>query len=107
MIFEKIHHANHQKIIHHNIIHVNVAIQYNMFDDSSTPDLTTSNITKNSAKAVQSLNKLSHSNIKTNLLGAQNSLNSANTATGSVAEIILPNSNVIDRGISHQINLNQ
>jgi hypothetical protein len=52
-------------------------------------DDTIDNITKNSANAVQSLNKLSHSKIVTSLFGAQIDLKSESTATVSVAEIKL------------------
>jgi hypothetical protein len=46
-------------------------------------------ITRNNARAVQSLNKLSHSNIVISLFGAQIDLKSDKTATVSVAEIKL------------------
>ena len=59
---------------------------------SKTPFSIDSNIIKNTANAVQSLNKLSHSKISANLLGAHTSLNKAKTATGSVAEIKAPKS---------------
>jgi hypothetical protein len=48
---------------------------------------TNDSITRNNASAVPSLNKLSHSNIRVNLFGAQSSLKRANTETGSVADI--------------------
>ncbi len=65
------------------------------------------NITKNNARAVQSLNKLSHSNIKVNLLGAPIDLNIDNTATGSVADINQPKSKQTKNGILNQTNGNK
>ena len=59
----------------------------------------THNTTKNKANAVQSLNKLSHSNKSVNLLGAQTDLNIDKTATGSVAEIKIQNNKQTKKGI--------
>jgi hypothetical protein len=56
------------------------------------------NIIKNIANEVPSLNKLSHSKIKDNLLGAHTDLNKDKTATGSVADISAPNNNAIGKG---------
>jgi hypothetical protein len=61
------------------------------------------NITTNKAKEVPSLNKLSHSKIKDNLLGAQSSLNIDNTATGSVLHIKAQKSKQTKNGTSNQI----
>lgn len=49
--------------------------------------MTNESITRNNASAVPSLKRLSHSNMRVNLLGAQSSLKSANTETGSVADM--------------------
>jgi hypothetical protein len=65
----------------------------------NTQDFTASKTIRNTAKDVQSLNRLSHSNNKANLLGAQISLNRDNTATGSVAEIKAPNNKQNSNGI--------
>jgi len=64
-------------------------------------------IIRNIAKEVQSLNKLSHSKIKANLLGAQTDLNKERTATGSVADIKAPNNKVTQSGIFNQNNGNK
>lgn len=64
-------------------------------------------ITKNKANAVQSLNKLSHSNNKISLLGAHTALKMDKTATGSVAEIKTQNNKHTKNGISNQINGNK
>jgi hypothetical protein len=56
-------------------------------------------IIKNTAKEVQSLNKLSPSKINESLLGAHTDLNKDNTATGSVAEIKAPNNKATPNGI--------
>lgn len=61
----------------------------------------TPKITKNTATAVPSLNRLSHSKISASFLGAQILLNIDNTATGSVAEIKTQNSKQIINGISN------
>ena len=61
-------------------------------------------IIRKRAKAVQSLNKLSHSNISANLLGAHIDLKIAKTATGSVADISTQKSKQTKKGISNQIN---
>jgi hypothetical protein len=58
--------------------------------------------TKNKAKAVPSLNKLSHSKISASLLGAPILLNIESTATGSVAEISVQNNKQTIKGISNQ-----
>lgn len=63
--------------------------------------------TKNKAKAVQSLNKLSHSKIRVSLLGAHIDLNNAKTATGSVAEIKAQNNKHTINGISNPIKGNK
>ena len=67
------------------------------------PDTVHSNIihktTKNNASEVQSLNKLSHSKINVNLLGAHIILKSESTATGSVADIRLQNNKQTIKGI--------
>ncbi|MDR2640198.1 MAG: hypothetical protein LBC61_02450 [Candidatus Peribacteria bacterium] len=57
------------------------------------------NTTTNKANEVPSLNKLSHSKIKANLLGAQSSLNIDNTATGSVLQIKAQKSKQTKNGI--------
>lgn len=98
MSFEKASHMNEPNIIHHISIQRNESIQV-MTEEVSTVQLfTTSSITKKSASAVQSLKRLSHSNIRTNLLGAQNCLNKDKTATGSVEDIIVQNSKVTSIG---------
>jgi hypothetical protein len=67
--------------------------------------LITSIIIRNNATAVPSLNKLSPSNNKLSLFGVHKSLNRASTATGSVAEIIIPKSKVIINGTGRPIQL--
>jgi len=62
-------------------------------------DIIIPNITINNATAVPSLKRLSHSNNKANLLGAQRVWKIAKTATGSVADIITQKSNVTKKGI--------
>jgi len=57
-------------------------------------------ITKKRASAVPSLKSDSPSNMSVNRLGAPSSLKSANTATGSVAEISEPKRNATGNGIS-------
>lgn len=54
------------------------------------------------ANAVQSLKRLSHSNINASLLGAHIDLNNARTATGSVADINIQNSKQTSKGTSSQ-----
>jgi hypothetical protein len=66
----------------------------------------TPRITRNTAKAVQSLNRLSPSNINANFLGAQIDLNIDNTATGSVADINTQNNKQMMKGISSHTNGN-
>lgn len=66
----------------------------------------THNITKNTATAVPSLNRLSHSNIRASFLGAQIDLNIDNTATGSVADMSTQNSKHMINGISSPTNGN-
>jgi len=87
-------------IIPHTIITTNCAIPLNATPPSKYPPIIISISTKKNATAVPSLNKLSHSNIRLNLCGVPKSLNNASTATGSVAEIITPNSNEIIIGTS-------
>lgn len=57
-------------------------------------------ITRNNAKEVPSLKRLSHSKISVSLLGAPILLNIESTATGSVAEIKLQNNKHTKNGIS-------
>ena len=71
------------------------------------PSRISPNITKNNATAVQSLNKLSHSNSIVSLLGAPNDLNIDNTATGSVADISTQKSRHTKKGISRPKNGNK
>lgn len=66
----------------------------------------THSITKKTATAVPSLNKLSHSKISASFLGAQILLNIDSTATGSVAEIKTQNSKQMINGISKPISGN-
>ena len=103
--FEKPNHIIDQKIIHQKSMQRNVATQVQIVAAVIAPLLIIASITRNNASAVQSLNKLSPSNINTSLLGAQNCLNRDNTATGSVEEIIEPKSIAISRGIGNQIKL--
>src|SRR3989338_2400443 len=63
------------------------------------PPVATANMTINNATAVPSLNKLSPSNIIVKRFGAPYSLNNANTATGSVDDMIAANSNATMNGI--------
>gem|GEM_PF-590301 len=69
----------------------------------NTPERSISMRMKNTATAVPSLKRLSHSNNKLNLLDIHKSLNIANTATGSVDAIIIPNKNITDTGIANPI----
>jgi len=100
---EKEYHIKDQNIIHQKSIHRKVVIQTIMVLDVITQLFITASITRNNANAVQSLKRLSHSNIKTSLLGAQNCLNKAKTATGSVEDIIDQNSIVTSSGIGSHI----
>jgi hypothetical protein len=59
-------------------------------------------ITKKNARAVPSLNILSHSKISASRLGAQTVLKIERTATGSVAEITEPNNKHTKNGIWSQ-----
>jgi len=102
--FEKATHINIQNNIHQITITKKVKTHFPNVAIFNIQLSITLNTTKYKAKVVQSLNKLSHSNIKANLLGAQKSLNNANTETVSVAEIILPKRIVTSKGISNQIN---
>jgi len=106
--FEKIYHINKPKNIPHNTIDKNANQPWNSEDhiEKCSPCAIVSkipSIIKNTANDVPSLNKLSHSKIKDNLLGAHTDLNKASTATGSVAEIIAQNNNVTIKGIWNQI----
>jgi hypothetical protein len=101
---ENIHPINNQKIIHPITIDKNDPTHSN----NDSPILKPSHkeifskivkIIKNIANEVPSLNRLSHSKIKDNLLGAHTDLNKDNTATGSVAEIKAPKSNATPKGI--------
>jgi len=106
-ILEKINQINHQKIIHQANIEINIQAHEKYVHVVTNPHSNiTHNITKNSATAVQSLNKLSHSKIRANLLGAQILLNIAKTATGSVADIRAQNNKSIINGILNQANEN-
>lgn len=97
----------HQNIIHHNVINENDNTQLNtVIHVKTSHSIINHNIIKNKAKAVQSLNKLSHSNIKVSLLGAHIDLNIAKTATGSVADISDQNSKQTKNGISNHISGN-
>lgn len=102
-IFENKVQSIHQKIIHQTSIdkkdqnHHKKTIEFISFHSRIIHK-----ITKNNATAVQSLNKLSHSKIRANLLGAQILLNIDKTATGSVAEIRDQKSNNTKNGIWNQ-----
>ena len=91
IILENIYHVKNPNNIHptnidkKTAIHSQNAVPFKSFHSVIIPK-----ITKKSAKEVPSLNKLSHSNIVTSLLGAQILLNIVRTATVSVAEIKLP-----------------
>lgn len=94
-----------QQILHNIIqpstIQINVKIHIQILPDDSTALFCIKlNTIKNIATAVQSLKRLSHSNMSWSLLGIQISLKIANTATGSVDEIITPNKNRTIYGIS-------
>ena len=108
---EKTYHINNQNIIPPTTIDKNDNHQWiNEVDNEKASHFAKSSniesIITNNANEVPSLNKLSHSNIKDNLLGAQTDLNNASTATGSVAEIIAPKSSVTINGIWKPIKLN-
>jgi len=107
-IFENKIHINHQNKIHqinidkNEVIHSKKTAQW-ITHHSKIIHKTT----KNKAKAVQSLNKLSHSKIKVSLFGAQTDLKIDKTATGSVAEIKTQKSKQTKNGISNQTNGNK
>jgi hypothetical protein len=102
--FEKSIHVNDQNNIHHIAIVRNDSVQLaNSHIFTVVPSSITHRTSKNNARAVQSLNKLSHSNIKANLLGAHILLNIDNTATGSVADISVQKSKHTINGISNHI----
>jgi hypothetical protein len=65
------------------------------------PSKITHRSTKNKATAVPSLKRLSHSNNNASLLGAHIDLKIESTATGSVAEMSVPNIKQIMKGISN------
>lgn len=101
MSFEKNIQVNTQNKIHQNNIlrnfqaHKIYVSPVTIHHSKITP-----NITKNTATAVPSLNKLSHSKISASFLGAQILLNIDNTATGSVEEINTQNNKQMINGIS-------
>jgi hypothetical protein len=96
-----------QKIIHPNNIDKNFPNPSKYVSHVTIlPSNITPSITRNTARAVQSLNKLSPSNISANFLGAQIDLNIDNTATGSVADINTQNKRQIINGISSPTNGN-
>ena len=99
IILEKIIHIINQNIAHHIIIIENAIVASKIVCLEKTQDWIICKIARNKANAVQSLKRLSPSNINANLFGAHTSLKSAITATGSVAEIIAQKSKVKDRGI--------
>lgn len=108
-IFHKIFENNTQKNVQNKIHQIN--IDKNEIKPSQKTDewiihhsKIIHKITKNKASAVQSLNKLSHSNNKISLFGAQTALKIDKTATGSVAEIKTQNNKQTKNGISNQIN---
>lgn len=103
MTLEKITQVIHQNIIQPNIIDKNEKTPHTTESQVIVHSNITHNITKNKAREVQSLNKLSHSKIKVNLLGAHIILNSESTATGSVADIRLQKSKQTKNGISKPI----
>jgi hypothetical protein len=104
IILEKITHVIHQKINPHinmvknDNIQVDILLKFILL-----PEVIIHNTTKNNAKAVQSLNKLSHSKIVTSLFGAQIDLKSESTATVSVAEIRLQYNKQIKYGTLNPI----
>lgn len=100
IILEKIYPVRNQNNTPHTNIDKNTATHsQNAVPLSSCHSEIIPKITKKSAKEVPSLNKLSHSNIVTSLLGAQILLNIVRTATVSVAEIKLPYSKQTRYGI--------
>jgi hypothetical protein len=101
IILEKRIQVKAQNNIHHNAIDKNEIVQcINSHVLIVVHSKIIHNTTKNKANAVQSLNKLSHSNINANLLGAPILLKIDNTATGSVAEINVQNNKQTKKGIS-------
>jgi len=105
IIWENIIQVINQKIIHPITITINIKIHSHTNQDENVHFDIISYIIRNSASAVQSLNKLSHSNMSESLLGAQTSLNKESTATGSVAEIIAQNNRNTWKGMFIQIAL--
>ena len=69
----------------------------------NTHDCNISSTIKNTATAVPSLKRLSHSKISVNLLDIHRSLKIERTATGSVDAITIPNRNNTDNGIANPI----
>jgi hypothetical protein len=104
---EKNTHVNTQNNIHQNNIEANFSIHKRYVSPLTIHhSKITQRITRNIANAVPSLNKLSHSKISANFLGAQIDLNIDNTATGSVADIRDQNNKHIMKGIFNQMSGN-
>jgi len=95
------------KIIHHMTIIPKSPNHHQISQASNIPLENISNMTRNTATAIPSLNKLSHSKMSHNLLGTQRSLNIASTATGSVDEIMTPNKSMTCIGICIPANHNK
>lgn len=95
-------------IIHNTIIQINCQIHVNILSIHHSQFSIVASVTRNSAIAVQSLKRLSHSNIKRNLFGTHKVLKSESTATGSVADIMIHNKKHRGRGSwyhsNHDIN---
>jgi hypothetical protein len=89
IILENITQVIHQKIRPQINMERKDNIHSEILPKSTFQEVIIHRITKNNANAVQSLNKLSHSNIVMSLLGAHTDLKSDKTATVSVAEIKL------------------
>lgn len=100
---EKIIHNTEPSSIHNTIIHTNCQIHVNILSIHHFQLNIVANVTRKSAIAVQSLKRLSHSKIRRSLFGTHNVLNSDNTATGSVADMIIHSKKHSDSGSSYHI----
>ena len=98
--FEKSTHVIHQNTKPHTNIDKNDNIHIvNISGDITLHSKIIHSTTKNNATDVQSLKRLSHSNIKASLLGAHIDLKIEITATGSVADIKNQNNKHTKNGI--------
>lgn len=100
IIFENATQKNHPKIIHQTTMQKNDKNQLVNTAHPVVHSSITHRTTKNKARAVPSLKRLSHSNMSVSLLGAHRLLKIERTATGSVAETRDQKSKHTKNGIS-------